>query len=200
MKLLLSTPWRRVWIFLLSIIPSVHLAAGIYSDDLGPEPAKTLVITCGVWAANFLVLTLAVTPLKTFFHWRILSPHRRMLGLFCWFYASLHFGSYAFFMLGGEFQSLSHEFTQRPFIVASIPAWLLLTILAITSPKFMVRLCGSRWKLIHQSIYIVALLTILHIAWQIRASYKDAVIYGVLLLGLLVLRLLPNKNSKPNKR
>lgn len=196
MNQLLSTPWRRIWIFLLSIIPCVCLAARIYNDDLGPEPAKTLVITCGLWAANFLVLTLAVTQLKTIFQWRILSPHRRMLGLFCWFYASLHFGCYAFFILGGEFQSLSHELTQRPFIVASIPAWLLLTILAITSPKPMMRLCGSRWRLIHQSIYVVALLTVLHIAWQIRASYENAVLYGALLLGLLIVRLLPHKNLK----
>ncbi|MEY4589766.1 MAG: hypothetical protein RL497_1842 [Pseudomonadota bacterium] len=188
MKQFLTTSWRRIWIFALSLTPCIWLAWRIYDDDLGPEPAKTLVNTCGVWAANFLVLTLMVTPLKRFFNWRSLNTHRRMLGLFCWFYASLHFGCYVFFILGADFQSFTFELTQRPFIIASIPAWVLLTILAITSPKSIMRLCGKRWKLIHQSIYIIAVLTVLHLIWQIRASYQDAIIYGVLLLGLLALR------------
>jgi methionine sulfoxide reductase heme-binding subunit len=191
-----TTPWRRIWIFVLALLPCIHLAWRIYTDNLGPEPAKTLVISCGVWTANFLVFTLSVTPLKKFFHWRSLSPHRRMLGLFCWFYASLHFGCYVFFILGADFQSMAHEFTQRPFIIASIPAWLLLTLLAITSPKAVMRLCGQHWKRIHQGIYLIALLTVLHIIWQVRASYQDAVIYGVLLLGLLCLRLYPKKPTR----
>jgi methionine sulfoxide reductase heme-binding subunit len=196
MKVLWSTSWRRLWIFLLSLIPFIWLGWRLFTDDLGPEPAKTLVITCGVWAANFLVLTLAVTPSKRFLKLRVLSTHRRMLGLFCWFYASLHFGCYVLFILGADFQSITHELTQRPFIIASIPAWILLSILAITSPRFVMVLCGKRWKYIHQSIYVVALLTVLHIAWQVRASYKDAIVYGCLLIGLLALRLIPSNRQK----
>ena len=195
MNRLFSTPWRRVFIFFISLIPCAWLGWRVYTDDLGPEPAKTLVISCGIWAANFLVLTLSVTPAKRFFHWRSLSPHRRMLGLFCWFYASLHFGCYVFFILGADFQSIAHELTQRPFIIASIPAWILLTILAITSPRYIMLLCGKHWKRIHQSIYVIALLTALHIAWQVRASYQDAVIYGILLLGLLMARFPAKRKS-----
>ncbi len=192
---LLATPWRRVWIFILSSVPAMLLIWRLYTDNLGPEPAKTIVIFTGTWAANFLVLTLTVTPLKKYFHLTILSPHRRMLGLFCWFYASAHLACYLLFILGAEFQSIVHEVTQRPFVTASIPAWLLLSILAATSPRFVMRACGKYWKHIHRSIYLVAFLVIIHIAWQVRASYQNAVIYGFLLASLLALRL-PSKKQK----
>lgn len=190
---LFSTSWRRVWIFLLSLTPLCWLSWRIYTDDLGPEPAKTLVLNCGIWAVNFLVLTLAITPLKRFLKLRSLSPHRRMLGLFCWFYATLHLASYVFFMLGGDISAIAAELTERPFIIASMPAWLILSILAITSPQFMVRICAKHWKTIHKGVYIVAVLTVIHIAWQIRSSYQDALIYGLLLFALLAVRLIPSK-------
>lgn len=179
---------------MLSLAPMGWLCWRIYTDDLGPEPAKTLVLNCGVWAANFLMLTLAVTPLKKYFKLRSLSAHRRMLGLFCWFYATLHLASYVFFMLGGDLGAISTELTQRPFIIASIPAWLILSILAITSPQFMVRACAKYWKIIHKGVYLVAVLTVIHIAWQVRASYQDALIYGLILISLLAIRLIPSKN------
>lgn len=196
MMQLLATPWRRVWIFILSIAPAMLLMWLLYTDNLGPEPAKTIVIYTGTWAANFLVLTLAVTPLKKYFHLTSISPHRRMLGLFCWFYASLHLICYLLFILGADFQSIAQELTQRPFIAASIPAWLLLLILAATSPRFVMRKCGRYWKHIHRSIYAIAVLVIIHIAWQVRASYQNALVYGVLLIGLLALRLPLKKQNK----
>lgn len=196
MPKLLTTEWRRVWIFLLSLTPGIWLGWRLYTDNLGPEPAKTLVISTGIWAVNFLVFTLAVTPAKKIAHLSIVSPHRRMLGLFCWFYASLHFACYLLFILGADFQSIAQELTQRPFIVASIPAWLLLSLLAITSPQYMLRLCGKRWKYIHRSIYLIALLVVAHIAWQIRASYQNALVYGFLLISLLALRIWPRQIRK----
>ncbi len=185
----LATPWRRLWIFTLAMAPLIFLGWRLFSDNLGPEPAKTIVIFTGTWAANFLVLTLAVTPLKKYFHLSIISPHRRMLGLFCWFYASLHLACYLLFILGADFQSISHELIQRPFITASIPAWLLLSLLAATSPQYIMRKCGRYWKHIHRSIYLIAFLVVIHIAWQVRASYQNALVYGVLLMGLMLLRL-----------
>lgn len=194
----ISTPWRRLWIFLLSLAPALVLVWRLLSDNLGPEPAKAIVIFTGTWAANFLIITLAVTPLKKYGRLSMISPHRRMLGLFCWFYASAHFICYVLFILGADFQSIAHELTQRPFIVASIPAWLLLTILAITSPRFVMRACGKHWKTIHRSIYLVACLVVIHIAWQVRASYQDAVVYGLFLMGLVALRLPLKKRDKTN--
>lgn len=198
MAQLLATPWRRVWIFMLSIAPALLLLWRLYSDNLGPEPAKTIVIFTGTWAANFLVFTLAVTPLKKYFHFTMLSPHRRMLGLFCWFYASVHLACYLLFILGADFKSIAQELTQRPFITASIPAWLLLSLLAATSPRFVMRICGKYWKYIHRSIYVIAFLVVIHIAWQVRATYQTALVYGFLLLGLLALRLPSNRKNKGN--
>lgn len=179
--------YRRIIIFFLSLLPAAWLVTQVVQNNLGTEPAKTLVHFTGTWAINFLCLTLSVTPLKRLMGWSWLSTHRRMLGLFTLFYASVHAASYP--LLVDSWQGVGEELIKRPFITVSIPALLILIVLGITSAKSVMRAMKKNWQPLHNTIYLAAVLIWVHIFWQVRASYFDAVIYGAILGLFLVLRL-----------
>jgi methionine sulfoxide reductase heme-binding subunit len=185
----LSTQTRRWLVFFLSLVPLAYWLIRTLQNDLGPEPGKTLVLATGTWAVNFLCLSLCVTPAKQLLGWRFLQAHRRMLGLFCLFYALLHAAAYVLFILGGQWQDLATELRERPFILASLPALLGLLLLGISSHRRVMRSLGAYWQPLHRSVYAVALLVWVHIAWQVRASWADALWYGLALGALLGWRL-----------
>ncbi len=185
----LATSQRRWLLFVLGLLPCAHLVWRVIENQLGPEPGRTLVLNTGTWAVVFLALSLAVTPVKRLFGWRFLQAHRRMLGLFCLFYALLHALGYWLFLLGGNWQDLGADIAKRPFILASLPALLLLIVLGVTSHRRLMRQLAAYWQPLHRSVYAVALLIIAHVVWQIRASYGDALLWGGLLGSLLALRL-----------
>ncbi len=185
---------RRILIFILSLIPLGFIAYKILTNDLGADPAKTIVLFTGNWAFYFLLITLAVTPLKrmvkfAYFHFRWLQVHRRMLGLFTLFYALLHLTSFLWFVLGWEFSRFDDELVKRPYILVSLPAVVLLIMLGVTSTQAMMKKLGKNWLLLHKSIYLIAILAWLHVLMQVRSSYVDAVVFGCLVLFLLVVRL-----------
>lgn len=186
--------WRRVLIFFLSLIPLVFIVYKILTNQLGADPAKTIVLFTGEWAIYFLFITLAVTPLRRFinfknFHFRWLQTHRRMLGLFTLFYAVLHVLAFLVFILGLDFSRFGKELVERPYILVTIPAVILLVVLGITSTKSMMRRLGSNWIRLHKSIYLIAILAWVHVFMQVRSSYFEAVLFGVILLALLLPRL-----------
>ncbi len=179
---------RRLCLFCLALLPCLWLAFKVIQNDLGPEPAKTLVHFTGQWAFNFLCLTLAVTPFKRWLHWRWLQTHRRMLGLFALFYACLHAIGYALFLLGADWKGMGAELINRPYITVSIPALIILIALGATSFQFAIKALGKNWQRLHYSIYAAALLAWLHVVWQVRASYFDAAKFGVIIGVLLLTR------------
>ena len=186
--------WRRVLIFFLSLIPLVFIVYKTLTNQLGADPAKIIVLFTGEWTIYFLFVTLAVTPLRRFinfknFHFRWLQTHRRMLGLFTLFYAVLHVLAFLVFILGLDFSRFGKELVERPYILVTIPAVILLVALGITSTKSMMRRLGNNWIRLHKSIYLIAILAWVHVFMQVRSSYFEAVLFGVILLALLLPRL-----------
>lgn len=186
---------RRLLIFLLSLAPFFYLLKAVVRlqmgewDILGPEPGKAIVWFTGTWAFNFLLITLAVTPAKTYLKQKWLITHRRMLGLFTFFYVTLHLLAYMAFLLEWQWQEIGSEIVRRPYLLLGMLAWLMLVALAITSTRGWQRRLKRRWKTLHQSIYWIGGLAAVHYLLQIRSSWFEPVLYTVLLLLLLVLRL-----------
>jgi sulfoxide reductase heme-binding subunit YedZ len=181
--------WRRVLIFAVSLLPLLFIVYKTITNQLGADPAKAIVLFTGTWAFYFLLITLAVTPLKRLASQSWLMTHRRMLGLFTLFYAVAHLLSYLIFILGLDFSSFGSELVKRPYILLTIPAVILLIALGATSTQAMMRRLGKNWVKLHKSIYLIAILAWLHVLLQVRSSYADAVLFGVLAGLLLGVRL-----------
>ena len=177
--------------FLLSLLPLVWICYQIWllqsgvGHDLGADPGKAIVLFFGEWAISFLVLTLALTPLRTLLQETWPIKVRRMLGLFMFFYASLHLASYSVFLLELDLGNIARDLAKRPYITVGFAGWLLLLPLALTSTNAMVRRLGRRWRSLHRLVYVVAVLLVLHVFWLAKSSYFDAFLYGLLLLFLL---------------
>jgi len=186
--------WRRIVIFLLSLAPLGWLVWATVQQQLGADPAKTIVLLTGHYTFYFLLVTLAVTPLRRlvkfrYFHFRWLQTHRRMLGLFTLFYAVVHMTAFLVFILGLDFTLFAAELVKRPYILFTLPAVCLLFLLCITSTKSMMRRLGKNWQRLHNSIYLIAVLAWLHVFLQVRSSYQDAVVFGAGVGVLLGIRL-----------
>lgn len=185
--------WRRIVIFALSLLPFIWLFYKTLTDQLGADPAKTIVVFTGEWTIYFLFITLSVTPLRRifkfdYFHFRWLQVHRRMLGLFTLFYACLHVAAFLVFILGLDISQFATESVERPYILVTIPAIILLIALGVTSTQAMMRRLGKNWQRLHWGIYLVALLAWIHVFMQVRSSYFEAALYGLIIFSLLGLR------------
>lgn len=156
----------------------------------GVDPGTRLVHFLGLWSLHWLILTLAITPATWLLHWPHLIRLRRTLGLACLLYASLHLLGYGGFLLGWQLSTLGDDLLKRPYIVVGFTAWLLLLPLGATSTRAMQRRLGRRWKTLHRLIYLIALLALLHLGWQVKADWSDFALYTLLLGGLLGARLL----------
>lgn len=190
----MPTPWRRLLIFIVSCLPLAWLILATLQQRLGADPAKTIVLETGHYTFYFLLLTLAVTPLRRLikfrnFHFRWLQTHRRMLGLFTLFYALAHVAAYLVFILGMDLSLFAAELVKRPYILFTLPALALLIVLGITSTQGMMRRLGKNWRRLHNSIYVIAVLAWLHVFLQVRSSYQDAAFFGITVTILLGIRL-----------
>ena len=184
-----AVTWRRLVIFILSLVPFMWVVYLTATQQLGADPAKTIVLFTGEWTIYFLFITLAVSPLVKLAKWRWLMVHRRMLGLFALFYALCHVAAYLTFILGLDFARFFSELVKRPYITAGMPAVLILIALGVTSTKGMMRRLGSNWTKLHRLVYVALLLGWVHVLWQVRSSYFEAVLYGAITALLLGIRL-----------
>ena len=181
-------------LFVLALLPLGWLVWGAATNSLGPNPAEALIRSSGDWTLRLLCLTLAVTPLRQTTGWHALARLRRMLGLFTFFYAVLHFLGYAWLDMGFYWDDIVRDIPKRPFVLVGTLALLLMSALAATSFNRAIRaLGGKRWQRLHRAVYVIALLALLHFFWM-RAGKNDfaewsiyAVIVG-LLLGWRVCR------------
>lgn len=181
--------YRRVIICVLSLVPFLWLVYRIITQQLGPDPAKAVAVFTGEWTLYFLFFTLAVTPLRKLFKWNWLATHRRMLGLFSLFYALLHVSAFALFILGLDISRFAKELIERPYITVGMPAVVILIALGITSTKGMIKRLGKNWARLHKLVYLAVILAWVHVLWQVRASYFEAFVYGVITAVLLLIRL-----------
>jgi len=197
MNRLLSHRWAKPLAFALCLLPLMWLLYLVVQDQLGANPQEALIRATGDWALRFLVIVLAVTPLRELSGLSALARYRRMLGLFMYFYALLHFLSYSGFDMGFDVADIFNDIVKRPFILVGSLALLLLTPLAATSLNAAIRALGARrWQRLHRLVYAVAGLAILHFFWM-RAGKNDfaevAVYAGILalLLGWRLRKLRP---------
>lgn len=176
----------RLLVALLASFPFLALVASIAGQSLGPDPGQEVTESLGLAAFQLLIVTLCMTPLKRWTGWAGWIRVRRMLGLFAFFYAVLHVFAFLQFILG--WSDLWATFTKRPYIVAGALSFLMLVPLALTSTKGMMKRLGKSWKGLHKLVYAIAVTAWVHFIWQARSDIGEMVFYGVVILGLLVLR------------
>jgi sulfoxide reductase heme-binding subunit YedZ len=187
---LLTSKWTKVVVFLVSAIPFVQLSWGLLRNDLGINPVETLQHTTGDWTLRFLIFTLAITPLRKTFKLPELIRFRRMLGLFAFFYVVLHFVTYLGPDQSFNFSGMWDDVAKRKFVTVGFAAFLLLIPLAITSTTGWIRrLGGKRWQALHRSIYVCAILGVIHYYWLVKSDVRKPIFYGVLVGILLLWRL-----------
>ena len=184
-------------IWLLVILPVIQLLYGFYqvqfAGDIfyyGPEPAKAVVHTLGLWAMSFLFLVLSARHLKRWLKVN-LQPMRRRLGLATFIYAVLHMLAYTALILGFEFSQLAADIQKRPYILVGALAILLMLPLAVTSTKTWQKRLKRKWKSLHMLVYPVAILVLVHLWWQVRAGFLLASSMTILVLIMFILRFLP---------
>jgi sulfoxide reductase heme-binding subunit YedZ len=175
-------------IFISSALPFLYIVWLALQNHLGTDPAKKLALMTGAWTIRFLLLTLLISSLaRLHASMKVLLQWRRMIGLFAFFYASLHLLVFIALFLQFDAHVLWSETNKRPYILAGTTAWMLLLPLALTSnARAIKRLGGKRWKLLHRLVYLAILLGVVHVIWQVRASWFDAILYSVI-TGILLL-------------
>ena len=176
-------------VFLLSTIPFIIIAYKIFLNKLGPEPIKEITHHTGEWTLLFLIFTLAMSPLKQVTNINIWISVRRMLGLFTFFYASLHMLTYVGLDYRFDMNEISKDILTKRYIFAGFAAWLLLVPLALTSSKKMMNILKQYWKKLHRLIYLIALLGATHFIWLVKKDITEPLIYFLIILFLLGFRL-----------
>ncbi len=176
-------------VFTLALVPLAALIFFVLTGRTSANPAEDILLTTGIWALRFLLLTLAITPLRRLTGWNILIQYRRMLGLFAFFYATVHMSSYIAFDRFFAFGEILADVAKRPFITAGMAAFLLMVPLAITSTRGWIRRLGRRWQLLHRLIYLSGLAACLHFIWKVKVVLGEPVYYAAILGVLLAFRL-----------
>ena len=182
-------------IFLLSSIPFIIIIYKIFFNKLGPEPIKEITLHTGEWTLLFLVFTLSMTPLKRLTNLNIWISIRRMLGLFAFFYGSLHMLTYVGLDYQFDLSAISKDILTKKFIFVGFAAWLLMTPLAITSSKKMMGILKKNWKKLHRLIYLISILGVIHFLWLVKKDLTEPLIYLLIIVILLILRVNFNRSE-----
>lgn len=170
-------------------LPFGLLLWGAWRGDLGANPLETVTHTTGDWALRFLLLTLAMTPLRRLLGQAWPLQLRRMLGLFAFFYASLHLLVWLVLDQEMAWRNILADIAERPYVTVGFLAWLLLVPLALTSTRGAMRRLGRNWSRLHRLVYPIGILGVLHFLWLVKADLFEPLVYGVILALLLAFRL-----------
>lgn len=197
-----QTQWRRrvfkPVVFLACLAPLSLLLYDFYRDELGANPVETITNTTGIWTLRFIVIAIAITPLRWVTGLNQLINYRRAIGLFAFFYGSLHFLTYFILDHQLQFEGLWDDVVKRPYITAGFTAFVLMIPLAITSTTGWIRrMGGRRWNLLHRLVYITALAAVLHYFWKVKLDATYPIYYGIGVAILLGIRLWRNYGPKP---
>ena len=176
-------------VFLLCLAPFIMLVIGAVTDDLGTNPVETLTHETGEWALRFLLITLCITPLRRILKFNWLIKFRRMLGLYAFFYAVLHFITYIWLDQFFDWAEILIDIPKRPFITIGFVSLLLLLPLAVTSTKAMQRRLKRRWLTLHKLVYVVPVLVVIHFIWSLKADYSEPLVYGFIFVVLMLIRM-----------
>src|ERR1700682_4781871 len=191
MQALLNSKWSKVVVFLLALMPLVSLAWRAVHNDLTANPIEFITHATGDWTLRFLCMTLAITPLRKLLRLPELIRFRRMLGLFAFFYACLHFTTYIWLDKFFDLSEMWKDVAKRKYITVGFTAFLLLIPLAITSTAGWIRrLGGKRWQMLHRLIYFSAAFGVIHYYWLVKSAIIKPLIYGSIVALLLLWRLM----------
>lgn len=181
----------KPFVFLLSLVPFTLLVGDAFeiTGKLSANPIEDILDRFGNWSIRFIMLTLAVTPLRRITGWTWLVRFRRMLGLFTFFYVLMHFSTWLILDQGLLLSAIIEDITERPFITLGFTAFLLLIAMAATSTSAARRKLGRTWDKLHYSAYAVGILGVWHYYWQVKKDTSDAWIYAVILAILLAYRI-----------
>ena len=175
-------------LFFLSLIPFFLILYKIIFNRLGPEPVKEITHFTGEWTLLFIIFTLSMSPLKKITKLNIWISFRRMLGLFIFFYATLHMLTYVVIDYRLDFQSISKDILTKKFIFVGFAAWVLLLPLALTSSRKALFYLKDKWKKLHRLIYVIAILGVTHFIWLVKKDLTEPLIYAIIILILLLFR------------
>ncbi len=189
-------------VFLACLLPAVLVVGDALqvTGSLGANPVEAILDRFGNWALRFIMITLAVTPLRQLTAWNWLGRFRRMLGLFTFFYAFMHFVTW--FVLDREMRlgDILEDLTERPFIAFGFSAVLILTALAVTSFTAIRRRMGMHWQTLHNAVYASAILAVWHYWWQVKKDVTEPQIYAAILAMLLGARLIHHWRRRKKRR
>lgn len=201
----LQARWFKPALFAACLIPLALLIWKAFAVELGPNPEQALIRTMGLWALRFLLFTLAVTPLRKLTGWAELARFRRMLGLFTFGYAALHFTCYLWLVNGFSLEKVGRDVVKHPFVLAGMTALTLMLPLALTSTNAMVRRLGAaRWQALHRLVYLVAVVAAFHFWWfkHAKNDTNEPKLYALLfgtLLGYRVLKAWQARRGKTGR-
>ncbi len=179
----------KVVVFCTALSPFGWMVWDAVQDNLGPDPIEVLHFRSGDWTLRFLMITLTCTPLKLLFNWTFQLRFRRMLGLFTFFYATVHMSVYLVLDLSFSWEQMLEDVPKSPYVLVGMAAYLLLIPLALTSTRKMIQRLGRNWKKLHRLVYVIAVLGVVHFFWLVKADLSEPLIYAVILFVLLGIRL-----------
>src|ERR1700675_3130657 len=197
MHALLNSKWSKPVVFLICLVPLAALGWRALHGELTANPIEFITPATGDWTLRFLVITLCVTPLRKILHLQELIRFRRMLGLFAFFYACLHFTTYIWLDKFFDLSEMWKDIAKRKYITVGFTAFLLLIPLAVTSTAGWIRrLGGKRWQMLHRLIYFSAALGVIHYYWLVKSAVIRPVTYGAIVAVLLLWRLFASLSKK----
>ena len=201
MHALLNSKWSKPVVFLLCLLPLATLGWQALHGELTANPIEFITHATGDWTLRFLVITLCVTPFRKILHLPELIRFRRMLGLFVFFYACLHFTTYIWLDKFFDLSEMWKDIAKRKYITVGFTAFLLLIPLALTSTAGWIRrLGGKRWQTLHRLIYFSAALGVIHYYWQVKSAVIRPLTYGAIVAVLLLWRLFASLSKKKQLR
>jgi len=178
------------------LLPAAWIAWRFYHDQLGANPIRELEIQTGLWTLRFLAITLAVTPVRRTFGWNGIAKYRRMLGLFTFFYATVHLSMWSFVDWFFAWGDMWQEIVKHKYILIGMLTWLTLAPLAFTSTKGWVRRLGKRWTKLHRLVYVAAITGTIHYLWAVKKDTFFPVVYFAVFALLLAYRLIDARRKR----
>jgi methionine sulfoxide reductase heme-binding subunit len=201
MHALLNSKWSKPVVFLLCLLPLATLGWRALHGELTANPIEFITHATGDWTLRFLVITLCVTPFRKILHVPELIRFRRMLGLFAFFYACLHFTTYIWLDKFFDLSEMWKDIAKRKYITVGFTAFLLLIPLAVTSTAGWIRrFGGKRWQMLHRLIYFSAILGVIHYYWLVKSAVIRPLTYGAIVAALLLWRLFSSLSRKTQLR
>lgn len=194
----LKSTWAKPLAHLLCLAPFAWLLWATLNGGLGANPVEKLTHETGQWTLRLLLITLAISPLRQWTGVAAWTRFRRMLGLYCYFYCCCHFSIWFVADHSLDLVDMVEDVLKRPYITLGFSGFVLLLPLALTSNQSMMRKLGRRWKTLHQLVYLILLLGVLHFIWLVKADYLEPSIYAMVAVLLLLHRLGPLKRLSIN--